>query len=146
MKKRLMILSVVILPIILLASFLLTNVFCWPGCYKSNSSLDREANNQIKRLLLNSMKDYWDMPYPANKNEIYTDEYIKEYLSDEEDEETVRNWFIIIDRKFMDTVTEKGGGAYEGYIQAIYPEDYRFYYRIEVIDGDYKITEVGIDP
>jgi len=146
MKKRLIIISVAVGLMVLLMSFLLTNVFCWSGCYKNNSSLDKKVNNQIKHLLLNAMKDYWTKLYTTDKNELYTEGCIQEYLPAQEYWGNAKNWVIIIDRNFMDTVTERSGEIYEAYIQASYPEDYRFYYRIEVIDGQYMITQFMIDP
>jgi len=146
MKKRLIIIAVV-LAVLFLIFTLLKNVFCVSGCYKNNNSLDKKTNNEIKSLLLNSIKDHWIKLYNIDKSELYTEDCIRDYLPEPEHwgKGEYKHWFIIIDGNFMDTVTEMGNDGYEAYIQLSYPGDNRFYYTIKLIDGRYIITKLEID-
>jgi len=131
--------------LILLIFVFLQNVYLWPGCYKSNSLLEKEANKEIKSLLLSAMKDHHSTFFSIDENKLYTEEYRLEYL--QEDMSTIeKSVYIRINHNFMDSVEKTGENEYTARIQMHFPDDWCYYFTIRAIDGQYIISYLEVDP
>ena len=123
----------------------LQNVYLWPGCYKSSAALDKEANKEIKTLLLNVMKKDYSTLYSVDKNKLYTEDILLTHPP-------FGLWspdkcaFIIINYDFMDSVVKVAEDKYYAKVQMIFPDDPCYYFTIKVIDGQYLVSNREVDP
>jgi len=140
MKKALIKISVLIV-LLLLMFLLMLNVLLLGVCYKSNYSLGFTANREIKSLLLDATKDQHSLLYNMKKDNIYTKECFLEFCVS-----TPKSLLVAIDWGFMDSVEKTGEAEYTAVIKAYFPNDDYYHYKIKVIDGNYVISWLGIDP
>lgn len=76
---------------------------------------------------------------------MYTEEYRSEYLQ-LDNSVTAKSVFINIASNFMDSVKKTDENAYKAEVQIKWPDDWRYYFTIKVIDGQYVISHLEIDP
>jgi len=120
-------------------------IFMWPGFYKNNSNLSREENKQIKSLLLYAMKDQHLKIFSVDTEKLYTDEYLQEHMQYGESHR-VNGIFVNVNINFMDSVEKTDDNEYKAVVQLLWPDDWRYYFTIKVVENRYVISDLGIDP
>jgi len=158
MRERHVMAGAVILVVILLSIFIfLNNVFLWEGLYPDSGELDKRINQEIKRLVLDGMKDIKSVRFSkGGDSTLYTDAYYKEnawWLTSHED----KHIFIFIDNGFMSQI-EKTGDIWADYYwyldldakylvnvkcQDDFFESYEYTFVITEEGGRYRIADVG---
>lgn len=96
------------------------SIFMRASLYEDNNALGEETNREVKSLVLNRMK--------------------KEYS------ELESVFYMSIDPSFMDSVRKISDNKYTVIVQEQWPSDGQYLFTIEVIDGQYTISDFGIDP
>lgn len=143
--KRFLIITAGVLLFLLLACIFTKNVLLCPCLYKNNSSLSKEANKEVKALLLDAMKDQHSALFSPDESKLYTEDFILEYLYEATPLQQKKFW-VDIDGGFMETVEKQDDNTYTAKIQMRAPEDWCYYFTVEVIDGQYIISDFAIDP
>ena len=141
--------KVVIVPIALLVILLVFMVikyaFLGAGLYKSNSSLDKEENKGIKSLLLNVIKKRHSALISVDEGKLFAEEACLAHASNE-NLSAAKSIFIKIDSNFMDSVEKTNENEYKAKLQMRFPDDWCYYFVIEVIDAQYFVAHLEIDP
>jgi len=102
-------------------------------------------NKQMKSVLLNVIKDRHSILFFIDEKDLYTEEYILEYM--QHDNSTIaKNMFIVIDSNFMDSVEKTNENEYRAKLQMIFPDDWCYYFQIQVIDDQCLVSYLEIDP
>ena len=141
-KKKISLILVSAVVLIFIVGFVLKDVFLLPMFYKSNKGFGEEANNEIKSLVLGSIKDRHSSLFSLEKSRLYA-----ERLATEQDRAAAqaRFFFIDIDDNFMQSL-EKKNNKYFVKVCLNFPDDWQYYYTIEEHDGQYIISNFEIDP
>ena len=127
--------------LLLVAAVASNNVFMWPVFYKNSPSLDSAANREIKALLLNVMKETHSTMFAMEQTRLYTSEYL--LVTKMPVEESI---FVRVNSDFMDSVEKTGEDEYEAVVQLLWPNDWCYYVTIQVVEGQYLVSQVMIDP
>jgi len=121
------------------------NVVMDPRFYDDNIRLDKQANQEIKSLLLQVMKARHSTFFLADAKKLYTEECLRN------ENPLGTTWiekglFIVINYGFMHTVRTMGENEYNVKIQMEFPEDWCYYFTVKVIDDKYVVSYYEIDP
>ena len=138
MKKRLFIFALLAI-LLVVVGFIMKDVLLHPIFYPNNNEFGKEANREIKSLLLNSMKDRHSTLFFLDKSKLYTEDLTQE------DTTQARFWFIDIKDDFMQSL-EKKENQYLVQINLKFPDDWSYYFTIEVQNGNFIISNIEIDP
>ena len=128
MKKTLFIL-VFLVVILFIVGFILKNILLLPIFYSNNNEFEGEVNRQIKSLLLNSIKNCHSTLFSLDKSNSYAEKF----------------WFIVIKDDFMQSLG-KQEDKYLVKLDLKFPDDWSYYFTVEVHDGEYIILNIEIDP
>lgn len=141
-KKKISIILISIVVLIFIVGFILKDIFLLPMFYKSNNNFGEEANNEIKSLVLSSIKDRHSSLFSLEKSRLYAEKISTEqkYAAAQE-----KFFFIDIDDNFMQSL-EKKDNKYFVKVCLNFPDDWQYYYTIEEHDGQYIISNFEIDP
>jgi hypothetical protein len=112
---------------------------------KIHDYYDYETNRRIKSLLLEAIKARHSTLFSVNKAEIYTEEYCKESEMDN-DAFVSKSTFVSIDTRFMDSLKRTGENEYKVEIQLNWPDDWRYYFTVVLIDNRCFISSIEVDP
>ena len=145
--KRILFISTAVFVILVLSFVFLKHVSMWQWLYKSNSYLDKDANGEIKTLLLNVMKDQHSAlaDKERHRSELYSQELFANRMQSI-NSYRAKSVFVIVNHNFMDSVTKESENEYKAVIQLIWPDDWTYYFRINAIDKYYYVSDIGIDP
>ncbi len=126
--------------ILLFISSVLKNTFMVTCFYKNNDLLSKEENKEIKKLLLNVMKNRHSTVFSMDEKELYTEDL------DEDTSTLEKSFWIYINYNFMNSVKKKNDNEYTAKIQMKSPDDWCYYFTIKNIDGKYIVSYFEIDP
>lgn len=138
MKKGIIILALSAI-LLFIVGFILKDVLLIPIFYSSNNEFGKEANREIKSLLLNSIKERHSTLFSLDKSKLYTENLTHDNT------QKAKFWFIDIKDDFMQSL-EKKDNRYLVKLDLKFPDDWSYYFTIEVLDGKYVISNIEIDP
>lgn len=139
--KRL--LKLIFILIVFFICFWLKNAVMWDAVYANNFRLSIKENREIKKVVLESIKDWNLAGYNADRDKLYQEEapgYIT-YRADDYEKEAK---YCVISHFFM----KKMKIEYDSYYFIItgYCPEWCFYHiRVKKIDGVYKVISFGLD-
>ena len=113
--------------------------------YKDNEALDKNVNNEIEQLVLNTMRNRHSSLWRDEDKDIYTSDCISEYVTPSETK-MPRSVVIVIDNDFMETVKKVTEDSYTANVQLKWPEDWEYYLSIDRVNGKFLVSKVEIDP
>jgi len=142
MKKKIIVLLLIVVIILSYAvgkNIVLSSVF-----YKNNYQLSKIENREIKKVLLKAVKDRCSGIYRIS-NEIYSTTHSKYIIQFDETAKISKRIVCIIDRSFMESVTQTEDNKYYAIIKVYYPENMYYHFEIEKTADRYLITFFGLD-
>ena len=149
-RKLFSIVDLILMVLIAISVFIfLKYTLMWPALYENGRSLDPKENQEIKSLLLSAIKNQHSKPFSVDGSKLYTEE---RWGSMQQNEESPwdRSLFVRIDPHFMGSVQKADYNVdrheYTAEVQMIGPVDWHYFFTIKVINGQYVITDYGIDP
>lgn len=141
-KKKICTILIFIAVLLLILGFVSKDVLLLPMFYGSNDQFGKEANREIKSLVLNSIKDRHSTLFSLDKRELYEESFASQQNVDSYRAEF---FFIDIDDNFMKSL-EKKDDKYLVKVCLNFPDDWQYYYTIEEQNGKYIISNFEIDP
>ena len=145
-KKMLKIIICAIVLLVIVAMFFMKYVVLLPALYSNNDTLDKNSNDEIKELLLNSIKYQHSAISHADVSEIYTESYQRQY-NIHNNNAADKSFFIIVNRDFAQSISKINDTTYHAEIQLKFPDDWKYYYTIEKQkDNHFLISYYEIDP
>ena len=124
--------------------FLLKNVVMWEAMYNNNYSLSLKENREIKRVILESIKDLNISYYNADKDKLYQEKMPGSVIQFGDDPSENNYLFCSVPIYFM-----KSMEIYQDIYYFYFPVDYYggTYYCIEVkkFGDSYKVISFGFD-
>jgi len=145
MTKKIIIIYIVLFGGILIFVFMKFTLL-WSGFYENSVSLDKDTNKEIKLLLISVIKSRHSTLFPVNESILYTEEHFSEYITQNDDSARAKSMFISIDSNFMGSVKKINDNEYKAEVQLIWPDDWHYYFTIRVINDQYFISYLEIDP
>ena len=124
-----------------LICFLLKNVVMWDAMYDNNNSLSLKENREIKKAVLECIKDWNLSYYNADKDELYR-EKAPGYIVYRKNNYEKKAFFCIIQHCFMKNMVTDNN-TYSFTIQDYYPGECFYEVEVEEINGTYKVVSFG---
>ncbi len=139
--------TIIIISVVIfvLLCFCLKYMFLCDFFYKDNEALDKNVNNEIEQLVLNTMRNRHSSLWRDEDKDIYTSDCISEYVTPSKSQ-MPRSVVIVIDNDFMDTVKKVTEDSYTANVQIKWPEDWEYYLTIDRVNGKFLVSKVEIDP
>ncbi len=145
MKKKTVILISILCVVCLLIPVTLQGWLMLPAMYADNPDLDQQTNDEIKKLILLSVKDLWLIGTDVDQQTIYTTSNSLDVIQCENDSSQRKSPICFIEKDFMRKLTKVDDHTYKVILKAYFPEFYSCHITIVRTEAGYKISKFQLD-
>ena len=145
MKKKTVILISLLCVVCLLIPVILQGWLMLPAMYADNPDLDQQTNDEIKKLILLSVKDLWLIGTDVDQQTIYTTSNSLDVIQCENDPSWRKSPVCFIEKDFMRKLTKVDDHTYKVILKAYFPEFYSCHITIVRTEAGYKISKFQLD-
>lgn len=140
MKKKSVIVLLVCMALALVLALAFTAcryIFLSPMLFQNSSVLNSEGNNQVKNLILDTIKDEHSA-LAQNKTSDSDDSM--------DNDNSIRSLFVVVNGDFMKSLEKTEDGNFTVEVKMSQPDDWKYYFTVCESDGEYSILYYEIDP
>lgn len=112
--------------------------------YPSNHNFDRQTNNEIKKLVINSLKDLFS-PFGINNTNLYYEIDENKIIQCDSDSNIKKSILFIVDRNFMKDIYMSENNTFVGIVKIYFPKEYFCHIEIIYSNNEYKISKFQLD-
>ena len=145
MKKKTVILISLLCIAFLLIPVILQGCLMLPAMYADNPDLDQQTNDEIKKLILLSVKDMWLIGTNIDQQALYTTSNSLDVIQCENDPSWLKSPICIIEKDFMRKLTKVDDNTYKVILKAHFPESYFCHITIVRTGEGFKISKFQLD-
>lgn len=116
-----------------------------PAMYADNPDLDQQTNDEIKKLILLSVKDLWLIGTDVDQQALYTTSDSLDVIQCENDPSWRKSPVCFIEKDFMRKLTKVDDHTYKVILKAYFPEFYSCHITIVRTEAGYKISKFQLD-
>lgn len=116
-----------------------------PAMYADNPDLDQQTNDEIKKLILLSVKDLWLIGTDVDQQALYTTSDSLDVIQCENDPSWRKSPICFIEKDFMRKLTKVDDTMYTVVLKAYFPEFYSCHITIVRTEAGYKISKFQVD-
>lgn len=145
MKKKTVILISLLCVVCLLIPVTLQGWLMLPAMYADNPDLDQQTNDEIKKLILLSVKDLWLIGTDVDQQALYTTSDSLDVIQCENDPSWRKSPVCFIEKDFMRKLTKVDDHTYKVILKAYFPEFYSCHITIVRTEAGYKISKFQLD-
>ncbi len=145
MKKKTVIFICLLCTMCLLIPVILQGCLMLPAMYADNPDLDQQTNDEIKKLILLSVKDLWVIGTNVDQQTIYTTSNSLDVIQCENDSSQRKSPICFIEKDFMRKLTKVDDNTYKVILKAHFPESYFCHITIVRTGEGFKISKFQLD-
>lgn len=145
MKKKTVIFICLLCTMCLLIPVILQGCLILPAMYADNPDLDQQTNDEIKKLILLSVKDLWVIGTNVDQQTIYTTSNSLDVIQCENDSSQRKSPICFIEKDFMRKLTKVDDNTYKVILKAHFPESYFCHITIVRTGEGFKISKFQLD-
>ena len=145
MKKKTVILISLLCIACLLIPVILQGCLMLPAMCADNPDLDQQTNDEIKRLILLSVKDMWVIGTNVDQQTIYTTSNSLDVIQCENDSSQRKSPICFIEKDFMRKLKKVDDTMYTVVLEAHFPEFYFCHITIVRTEAGFKISKFQLD-
>ena len=116
-----------------------------PAMYADNPDLDQQTNDEIKKLILLSVKDMWVIGTNVDQQTIYTTSNSLDVIQCENDSSQRKSPICFIEKDFMRKLKKVDDNAYKVILKAHFPESCFCHITIVRTGEGFKISKFQLD-
>ena len=116
-----------------------------PAMYADNPDLDQQTNDEIKKLILLSVKDLWLIGTDVDQQALYTTSDSLDVIQCDKDPSWRKSPVCFIEKDFMRKLTKMDDNTYKVILKAHFPESYFFHITIVRTGEGFKISKFQLD-
>ena len=145
MKKKTVILISLLCIACLLIPVILQGCLMLPAMYADNPDLDQQTNDEIKKLILLSVKDLWLIGTDVDQQALYTTSDSLDVIQCDKDPSLRKSPICFIEKDFMRRLTKVDDNTYKVILKAHFPESYFCHITIVRTGEGFKISKFQLD-
>ena len=145
MKKKTVILISLLCVVCLLIPVTLQGWLMLPAMYADNPDLDQQTNDEIKKLILLSVKDLWLIGTDVDQQALYTTSDSLDVIQCENDSSQHKSPICFIEKDFMRKLKKVDDHTYKVILKAYFPEFNSCHITIVRTEAGYKISKFQLD-
>lgn len=145
MKKKTVILISLLCIACLLIPVILQGCVMLPAMYADNPDMDKQSNDEIKKLILSSVKDLWLIGTDVDQQALYTTSDSLDVIQCDKDPSWRKSPICFIEKDFMRKLTKVDDNTYKVILKAHFPESYFCHITIVRTETGYKISKFQLD-
>ena len=116
-----------------------------PAMYADNPDMDKQSNDEIKKLILSSVKDLWLIGTDVDQQALYTTSDSLDVLQCDKDPSWRKSLICFIEKDFMRKLTKVDDNTYKVIFKAYFPESYFCHITILRTEEGFKISKFQLD-
>ena len=116
-----------------------------PAMYADNPDLDQQTNDEIKKLILLSVKDLWLIGTDVDQQALYTTSDSLDVIQCDKDPSWRKSPICFIEKDFMRKLKKVDETMYTVVLEAHFPEFYFCHITIVRTEAGYKISKFQLD-
>ena len=116
-----------------------------PAMYADNPDLDQQTNDEIKKLILLSVKDLWLIGTDVDQQALYTTSDSLDVIQCDKDPSWRKSPVCFIEKDFMRKLKKVDDTMYTVVLEAHFPEFYFCHITIVRTETGYKISKFQLD-